>query len=93
MARHILKSLGLSSLFLAALASMLSTSACVASSEDSPCVLGDAADSQHGEGACEDEGAEASADEEAASDEEDAPALKAPAIKPQWMCAPICDRP
>ncbi|WP_437274938.1 hypothetical protein WME90_27210 [Sorangium sp. So ce375] len=92
MARHNLKSLGLSSLFFAALASMLSTSACVASSEDSPCVLGDAADSEHGEGACEDEGAEASADVEA-SDEEDAPALKAPALEPQWMCAPICDRP
>ncbi|WP_437323214.1 hypothetical protein [Sorangium sp. So ce381] len=88
MARHILKSLGLSSLFLAGLLSMLSTTACVASSEDSPCGLGDGVGSEHGEGACDEEGA----DEEAPPGEEDAPSVKAPSITPQALCQPFCGR-
>jgi hypothetical protein len=93
MARHILKSLGLSSLFLAGLLSMLSATACVASSEDSPCGLGDGAGSEHGEGACdEEEGADESADEDAPAGEEGAPSVKAPSITPQALCQPFCGR-
>ncbi|WP_437766212.1 hypothetical protein WMF27_25760 [Sorangium sp. So ce281] len=95
MARHILKSLGLSSLFLAGLLSMLSTTACVASSDDSPCGLGAGACSEHGEGAPiedDEEGADESADEEAPAGEEDAPSVKAPSVTPQMMCQPFCGR-
>ncbi|WP_438031792.1 hypothetical protein [Sorangium sp. So ce204] len=92
MARHILKSLGLSSLFLAGLVSTLSATACVASSEDSPCGLGAGAGSEHGDGACDEEGAGESADEEAPAGEEDAPSVKAPSSTPQVMCQPFCGR-
>lgn len=92
MIRHTLKSLGLSSLFLAGLLSMLSMTACVASSEESACWLesGETSESGAGEGACDDEEAE-SADEEAPSVER-AASRKAPVSTPQAMCSPICDR-
>lgn len=89
---HALKSLGLSSLFLIGLLSIVSTTACVAPGEDSPCELGDEAESEHGEDACDEADAEESAGEEAPAGEEDAPSLKAPASTPQALCSPFCDR-
>ncbi|WP_434041433.1 MULTISPECIES: hypothetical protein [Sorangium] len=90
-----MKSLGYSSLFLAGLLSVLSATACVAPSDESPCEPGDAAASDlgDGEGACEVRDAEASAGEEAPSEEEeDAQRVKAPSRTPQRLCSPICDR-
>ncbi|KYG04992.1 hypothetical protein BE21_03775 [Sorangium cellulosum] len=94
MTHHALKSLGLSSLILAGLLSMLSATACVASGEESPCALGDRAEDERGEGACDDADDEESAGEEAPSDEEDAPRPEAPASAPQALpvCSPFCDR-
>lgn len=93
MTHHALKSLGLSSLFLAGVLSMLSTTACVAPGVDSPCEPGGGAESAHGAWACDEDEAEESAGDEAPSGEEDVPALNAPASTPQALCSPICDRP
>ncbi|MGK3987320.1 hypothetical protein WME99_30035 [Sorangium sp. So ce136] len=94
MIRHTLKSLGLSSLFLAGLASMLSMTACVASSEESACWLksGEASEGGAGEGGCGDEERDAEGEDEEAPAEERAASPKAPVITPQAMCSPICDR-
>ncbi|AUX45505.1 uncharacterized protein SOCE26_069970 [Sorangium cellulosum] len=95
-----LKSLRLSVLFLAGLAPMLSMTACVASSDEAPCVLGEASEGDEG-GECDDEEEEESDSEgeEASSDSagEEAPSEaraarpSAPVRTPQAMCSPICD--
>ncbi|KYF72127.1 hypothetical protein BE11_31970 [Sorangium cellulosum] len=90
MTHHALKSLGLSSLFLAGLVSMLSMTACVASREESACWLesGEVSESGAGEGGCDDE----ESDDEEAPAEERAASPKGPVSTPQAMCSPICDR-
>ncbi|WP_438003817.1 hypothetical protein WME89_33870 [Sorangium sp. So ce321] len=91
MVRHALKSFGLSALFLAGLMSLAALPGCVASSEESPCELGEPGPSGASEGACdEEESADESAEE--APPEQEAPTVKAPSSTPQAMCSPICDR-
>lgn len=100
MTRHALKSLGLSSLFLAGLLSMVSTTACVAPGADSPCEPGDGAESAHGEGACDEEEAEESAGDEAPSGQEDVarpadravPAVMVPPQEPDLVHGAVAQR-
>ncbi|AUX27473.1 uncharacterized protein SOCEGT47_080640 [Sorangium cellulosum] len=84
-------SFGLFALFLGGLVSLVTISGCVASSEESPCALGEVTASGAGEieGAWDED--EIEEGEDAPPSEEEPEMPSAPPATPQAMCSPICD--